>query len=73
MARWETNGADPLPSARYTPNDQDSGRAAYDLCRKLGYLDVNAVRSMRPSFLRPDEPGYVPTVPASAKELEYGK
>ena len=59
VARWQTNGADPLPSVRYTKNDQDSGRAAYDLCRKLGCLDVNAVRSMKLSFLRPDEPGYV--------------
>ena len=31
VARWETNGADLLPSVRCEKNDQDSGRNAYNL------------------------------------------
>ena len=73
VARWETNGADLLPSARCEMNDQDSGRAAYELCSKLGCMDENTVRSMNLSFLRPDEPGYSPTVCASEMEQEYGQ
>ena len=54
VARWETNGADLLPSVQRGENDQDYGRNAYELCRKLGCLDENAVLSMQLPFYRPE-------------------
>ena len=73
VARWETNGADLLPSVRCKKNDQDSGRNAYELCRKLGCLYEDAVQSMNLSFLREKEPDCPSTVRASRKKQDYGQ
>ena len=46
---------------------------AYELCRKLGCLDEEAVHHMNLSFLQVKESERSSTVRASAKELEYGQ
>ena len=70
VARWETNGADPLPSVRCEKKDYDPDRAAYELARQLGCLDERAARYMNLSFMEEKESKCSST--ASESEMELG-
>ena len=82
VARWETNGADLLPSDRHEMEERlrESSRQAYEIARILGCLD-EATLAMSPIPLKPaNEPQVTPTesirpptVCARVKEQEYGQ
>ena len=42
-----------LPSVPYGMDDQTSGRGAYEVCRRMGCLDEDAVAQMNLPFLNP--------------------
>ena len=46
VARWATNGTDPLPPVVCEKKDYDPDRAAIVLLHQLGSLDENAARAM---------------------------
>ena len=80
VARWETNGDELLPSVQYGKNDQDYGRNAYDLCRKLVCVDEDAVINTQLPFYRPEHFQPAPnesvrpvTVSSSSTGMENGQ
>ena len=73
VARWETNGADPLPPVVCEKKDSGIDRAAIRLCLHLGCLDEKAVRAMGLSQLLDEELKRASTVRAKEMEQEYGQ
>ena len=73
VARWETNGADLLPSVVCEERDYGPDRAVIALLRRLGGLDENAVRNMGLAHLLDEESECSSTVSASEMELEIGQ
>ena len=73
VARWETNGTDPLPPVVREKKDYGRDRAAIALCRQFGCLDERAVRNMGLGHLLDEEPEGSPTTDARGTEMENGQ